>query len=69
MLGVDKTQNLQALMSRKEKLLTLSRMKLQSIKNKEIQAIQIEFEKEYETEAENLKKKLHKEWEQAFQRK
>lgn len=28
MLGVDKTQNLQALMSRKEKLLTLSRMKL-----------------------------------------
>ena len=69
MLGVDKTQNLQVLMSRKEKLLTLSRMKLESIKNKETQAIQIEFEKEYETEAENLKKKLQKEWEQAFQRK
>lgn len=62
-LGVDKSQNLLILAAKKEKLLSLSKLKVTAKRNTEVQVIETEIQKQLESEKLRLREKLEKECE------
>jgi Leu/Phe-tRNA-protein transferase len=62
-LGVDENQNILAFVTKKEKLINLSNMKISARRNKEVQIMENEVERQFDNEIQKCKDKINKDME------